>query len=86
MTGISISTFIGSILGSNSLVFAIGIIIGIVIGVRSKRYYTGTKDSCSANMETANTSGPFYEEIELDNNKTRSINISENIAYGHTHK
>ncbi len=62
MTGISISTFIGSILGSNSLVFAIGIIIGIVIGVRSKRYYTGTKDSYSANRETSNTSGPFYEE------------------------
>ena len=52
MTGISISTFIGSILGSNSLVFAIGIIIGIVIGVRSKCYYTSTKDSYSANMET----------------------------------
>ncbi len=74
------------ILESSSLVFAISIIIGIVIGVRNKRYFTGTKDSYTANRETSNTSGPFYEEIELDNNKTRSINISENIAYGQNHK
>ena len=75
-----------SIIAISLLVFITGIILGLIGGVK----YTKKKlknnvpknDTCTSEEDKMkHSSSAIYEEVELKENV--SINLSQNIAYGH---
>ena len=70
-----------SVVGSLTI-FVIGIILGLVCGIKYTQKKLNSKKSNSAIDETALRSmkGPVYEELNLED-KAAIIDLSKNIAY-----
>ena len=75
-----------SVIGSFTI-FVIGIILGLVCGIKYTQKKLNSKKSNSAIDETALRSmkGPVYEELNLKD-KAAIIDLSKNIAYGQVKK
>ena len=74
-----------SIIGSCIIAFIIGTILGVFCGVKYKQKSvrsTTSKENTSTREENSALSikGPIYEELELED-KTATIDLSQNIAY-----
>ena len=75
-----------SVIGSFTI-FVIGIILGLVCGIKYTQKKLNSKKSNSAIDETALRSMkvPVYEELNLED-KAAIIDLSKNIAYGQVKK
>ena len=78
-----------SVIGSFTI-FAIGIILGLVCGIKymqKKLKKADSKEGLSVIDETELRSikGPIYEELDLED-KVATIDLSQNIAYAQARK
>ena len=82
----SVWVLVASLLGSNILVFSIGIVIGVILGVKFYQYSHNrnntSKPISSDEINDGNermSKGPLYEEIELD--MVNEMSLTDNVAY-----
>ena len=75
----------GSVIGSSLLTFIIGILLGLVCGVKhrpKKGNITLSMQQICTPVENSTTvlKSPIYEEMDCEE-KTTPLNLSQNIAY-----
>ena len=75
------------LIGSTTLAFIVGIILGVLCERKCRQKKIISKQNIHISEENVMRSmkGPVYEEVELED-KTTTIDLSQNIAYEHVKK
>ena len=78
---VSISILVTAVAVSITVTLFIGIILGLLCGIKYMQKKLNSKQSIRIPEENEMRSkGPVYEEVELED-KTTTIDLSQNIAY-----